>query len=199
MIRSNLTILKSDIQSALNMIFANSHDFDAVAQVDPYTNSIHITLNINYNGQTPVSMKLYHVYKDRNIMIINPFNNLIAKSFIVRDMKNDNIMNVFGEIFSYESFCNVRETIDAISREKIELMSMTQNYMLENFKITSFLKFGKQSTLYLYINNAVVHTDRKKDIVHIKSYNKSSKFTVNYTNQLDRIKIVDEVRKQLNI
>lgn len=199
MIRSNLTILKSDIQSALNMIFANSHDFDAVAQVDPYTNSIHITLNINYNGQTPVSMKLYHVYKDRNIMIINPFNNLIAKSFIVRDMKNDNIMNVFGEIFSYESFCNVRETIDAISREKIELMSMTQNYMLENFKITSFLKFGKQSTLYLYINNAVVHTDRKKDIVHIKSYNKASKFTVDYTNQLDRIKIVDEVRKQLNI
>lgn len=199
MTRSNLTILKSDIQSALNMIFANSHDFDAVAQVDPYTNSIHITLNIDYNGQTPVSMKLYHVYKDRNIMIINPFNNLIAKSFIVRDMKNDNIMNVFGEIFSYESFCNVRETIDAISREKIELMSMTQNYMLENFKITSFLKFGKQSILYLYINNAVVHTDRKKDIVHIKSYNKASKFTVDYTNQLDRIKIVDEVRKQLNI
>lgn len=199
MTRSNLTILKADIQSALNMIFANSHDFDAVAQVDPYTNSIHITLNIDYNEQTPVSMKLYHVYKDRNIMIINPFNNLIAKSFIVRDMKNDNIMNTFGEIFSYESFCNVRETIDAISREKIELMSMTQNYMLENFKITSFLKFGKQSILYLYINNTVVHTDRKKDIVHIKSYNKASKFTVDYTNQLDRIRIVDEVRKQLNI
>lgn len=193
---SRLITLKKDVQHILSMIFTNVKEFDVNVHTDPAMNSLHVTLDANYTNST-ITLLLYHVHKSKDTLIINPFNDLTIASFVVKNMQNTNVISSFMDIFSYKPMDQIKKKLFKVPKHRVKVMSAVQKHIMECFNITTFLRFGKQSILYLYINGVTVQTEKHTGLIHIKSHNKTTKTVIDSETPLATIRIVDEVRKQL--